>query len=55
LSRFSRAGTLYTLKKLNELENYGIDWHSYSDKYLSSLGKYKDDLGLDLLRLPTYK
>ena len=42
LSRFSRAGTLYTLKKLNELENYGIDWHSYSDKYLSSLGAFKD-------------
>jgi len=42
LSRFSRAGTLYTLKKLNELENYGIDWHSYSDKYLSSLGEFKD-------------
>lgn len=42
LSRFSRAGTLYTLKKLNELEGYGVNWHSYSDKYLSSLGEFKD-------------
>lgn len=42
LSRFSRAGTLYTLKKLNELENSGIDWISYNDEYLSSLGEFKD-------------
>ena len=42
LSRFSRAGTWYTLKKLRELESYGVDWHSYQDKYLSSLGDFKD-------------
>ncbi len=29
LSRFSRAGTLFTLQKLKELENLGIDWESY--------------------------
>ena len=28
LSRFSRAGTLFTLQKLKELENVGIDWES---------------------------
>jgi DNA invertase Pin-like site-specific DNA recombinase len=42
LSRFSRSGTLFTLQKLKELENLGIDWHSYQDRYLSSLGDFKD-------------
>lgn len=42
LSRFSRAGTLFTLQKLRELENLGIDWHSYQDPYFSSVGQFKD-------------
>jgi len=42
ISRFSRSGTLFTLQKLKELENLGIDWHSYQDKYFSSLGEFKD-------------
>ena len=42
LSRFSRAGTLFTLQKLKELENLGIQWHSYQDSYLSSIGQFKD-------------
>lgn len=42
ISRFSRAGTHHTLQKLKELENKGIQWHSYSDPYLSSLGDFKD-------------
>src|ERR1035437_3386679 len=28
LSLFSRAGTLYTLQKLQELKNIGVDWIS---------------------------
>lgn len=42
LSRFSRAGTLHTLQKLQELEGLGIKWHSYQDAYLSSAGQFKD-------------
>lgn len=42
LSRFSRAGTLYTLQKLKELENLGIDWESYTEPYFKSAGQFKD-------------
>jgi len=42
LSRFSRAGTLFTLQKLKELENLGIDWESYQEPYLKSVGQFKD-------------
>lgn len=42
LSRFSRAGTLYTLQKLQELRNLGIDWVSYQEPYISSLGQFAD-------------
>lgn len=42
LSRFSRAGTLYTLQKLQELKNIEVDWISYSEPYISSLGQFSD-------------
>lgn len=42
LSRFSRAGTLYTLQKLKELENLGIDWESFQEPYFKSAGQFKD-------------
>ncbi len=42
ISRFSRAGTLHTLQKLKELDNLKIQWHSYQDPYLSSVGDFKD-------------
>lgn len=42
LSRFSRAGTLFTLQKLRELENLGIDWESYQEQYFKSVGQFKD-------------
>lgn len=42
LSRFSRAGTLYTLQKLKELENLNIDWESYQEPYFKSVGQFKD-------------
>lgn len=42
LSRFSRAGTLFTLQKLKELENLGINWESYQEAYFKSVGQFKD-------------
>jgi len=42
ISRFSRAGTLYTLQKLKELDNLNIKWHSYNDSFISSMGQFKD-------------
>lgn len=42
LSRFSRAGTLFTLQKLKELENIGIEWESYQEPYFKSAGQFKD-------------
>ena len=42
ISRFSRAGTLFTLQKLKELENLGIGWKSYTEPYFDSIGQFKD-------------
>lgn len=42
LSRFSRSGTLFTLQKLQELKNSGIDWVSYQEPYIRSLGQFSD-------------
>lgn len=42
LSRFSRGGTLFTLQKLKELENLGINWESYQESYFKSIGDFKD-------------
>lgn len=42
LSRFSRSGTLFTLQKLTELNNLGIQWISYQEPYFRSLGPFKD-------------
>lgn len=42
LSRFSRAGTLFTLQKLRELENIGVGWESYQELYFKSIGDFKD-------------
>jgi len=42
LSRFSRAGTLYTLQKLKELENLNIDWISYQEQHFRSIGAFRD-------------
>ena len=42
LSRFSRSGTLFTLQKLKELENLGIEWESYQEPYIKSVGQFKD-------------
>lgn len=42
LSRFSRAGTLFTLQKLKELNKYKVEWESYQEQYLRSTGDFKD-------------
>jgi len=42
LSRFSRAGTLFTLQKLRELENIGVGYISYQEPYLNTMGQFKD-------------
>ena len=42
LSRFSRSGTLFTLQKLKELENLGINWISYNEPYFNTVGQFKD-------------
>ena len=42
ISRFSRAGTLYTLQKLKQLENLGVSWESFQEPYFNSIGEFKD-------------
>ena len=42
LSRFSRSGTLFTLQKLQELKNSGIEWCSYQEPYIRSIGQFSD-------------
>ena len=37
LSRFSRSGLLFTLQKLQELENLGIGFHSYQNQYITTM------------------
>jgi putative DNA-invertase from lambdoid prophage Rac len=42
LDRLSREGTRATINYLTRLEENGVDWHSYTEQYLSSLGAFKD-------------
>lgn len=42
LDRFSREGSRKTIGYLSILDDYGVDWHSYSEPYISSLGIFKD-------------
>lgn len=42
LSRFSRGGVAFTLKKLQELQLYGVNWISYQEPYLNSIGEFRD-------------
>jgi DNA invertase Pin-like site-specific DNA recombinase len=42
LDRFSRSGTLFTLQKLKELENCKVEWVSYTEPYMRSLGPFRD-------------
>jgi DNA invertase Pin-like site-specific DNA recombinase len=42
LDRFSREGVLETLQHLQRLTNSGVEWFSYREEYLRSIGVFKE-------------
>ena len=42
LDRFSRSGIYFTMQKLQELRNLGIDWDSYQEQYFRTIGPFGD-------------
>jgi DNA invertase Pin-like site-specific DNA recombinase len=42
LGRFSREGVLETLQHLQRLSSYGVEWFSYREEYLRSVGVFKE-------------
>ena len=42
LDRFSREGTRATIKLLEQLESYGVNFKSFSEQYIESCGIFKD-------------
>jgi DNA invertase Pin-like site-specific DNA recombinase len=42
LDRFSREGVLETLQHLRVLTGHGVDWFSYREEYLRSIGPFRD-------------
>jgi len=42
LDRFSREGALQTLKYLKELKDHGVNYKSFTEPYLDSLGPFGD-------------
>jgi DNA invertase Pin-like site-specific DNA recombinase len=42
LDRFSREGALATLRYLKELEDHGVNYKSFTELYLESLGPFGD-------------
>ena len=42
LDRFSREGSRKTIGYLTQLESFGVDFHSFTEPYLSTLGVFSD-------------
>jgi DNA invertase Pin-like site-specific DNA recombinase len=42
LGRFSREGVLETLQHLQRLGSYGVEWFSYREEFLRSVGVFKE-------------
>jgi DNA invertase Pin-like site-specific DNA recombinase len=42
LDRFSREGVLETMLHLQKLTSYNVDWFSYREAYLRSVGPFRD-------------
>jgi DNA invertase Pin-like site-specific DNA recombinase len=42
LDRFTREGVLETLQHLQRLTGNGIDWWSFKEEYLRSIGPFRD-------------
>jgi len=42
LDRFTREGTLATLRYLEQLESYGVRWRSFTEPWLDSAGPFRD-------------
>jgi DNA invertase Pin-like site-specific DNA recombinase len=42
LDRFTREGTRATIKYMEQLESYGINFKSYTEQYIDSCGIFKD-------------
>jgi DNA invertase Pin-like site-specific DNA recombinase len=42
LDRFSREGVLETLQHLQKLTSHGVEWFSFREEYLRSIGVFRD-------------
>ena len=42
MDRFSREGSRKTIAYLTQLESFGVDFHSFTEPYLSTLGVFSD-------------